>query len=315
MWTDYIVDNTPVGGSHGGSVIFNQAKFYKGVMLREVGVWKDDGALRGLRLTWTDDTSDLYGKESGDWNHLKFDPGETCTELVLWGNGSGTRTGRIKIVTSNGKTLDWGMHGGSTAYPMTLGSGLLVGFSGASGSDIDRLCGLFLKSVKSITSEAKYGQLPGPTEGIRPKQLEQKEFDNSNGAQDMGWSVGSEIKVEESNTWTQSATLAFGASATVKAGIPEVAQVEASAHWELSGTVSHSSTTTETRTITWGASGVVKPNKCLRVTATYWEGQANIEYTSTVTVVLKDGGSFTYTEPGTLNSIACSSSHISTQDY
>lgn len=111
--------------------------------------------------------------------NIVFAPGEKCTELVLWGNGDGRRTCRIKIVTDKGQTLDWGKDTtGQTAYPSNLGSGILVGFMGRYGADIDCMAPLFLKDVKSVTSKVTYGKIPTGKDGIQLVELDTLEVDN-----------------------------------------------------------------------------------------------------------------------------------------
>jgi len=72
--------------------------------------------------------------------------------------------------------------------------------------------------------------------------------------------------------------------------------------------VSHeSATTTGTTSVTavaCVATGTLSPGQGVKVTGSYQTGVGKFDYTSTVTVYLKDGTSFSYKEPGTLTNVA-----------
>ncbi|KAL7629691.1 hypothetical protein AAE478_001214 [Parahypoxylon ruwenzoriense] len=308
--SQYIVSNGQVGGK-GGSLSFNKSRFQNGIMLQRVGVWHDSSCLRGLRLTWTDGTSDMYGSTAGDWKEIAFSPGELCRELVLWGNGIGTRTGHIKIVTER-QTFDWGKNvSGQDAYPMNVGSGLLVGFRGACGTDIDRLSPLFLNPTESLISKVKYSS--SPTGGIVPVQLDTQTFDARNRSK-IHWEFRGTRKRVVSNTWSQSSTLTFGMSMKIQAGIPEVASVEAGAEWSMSDTSSYSTTETQERELGWEVSGDIENGEAIRCTALCQEGKTSLDYTSDVTVTFKDGKKLTFTERGRLDSISVSDCKVDIED-
>lgn len=262
--SQYIVSNILIGG-RGGSTKFDEYRFQTGIMLQRVGVWHNSSCLRGLRFTWTDGTSQMYGSTAGQWNEIIFAPGELCRELVLWGNGIGTRTGRIKIVTGK-QTFEWGKNvSGQDAYPMNVGSGLLVGFKGACGADIDRLSPLFLKLMSSLTSNVKYSSFPDG--GITPEQLDVQTFDARNRGTYHWEFSGTKTRVV-SNTWSQSSNFAFGMSMKIKAGIPEVASIETGAEWSMSNTSTHSTTETQERELKWAVDGDLKKGASHKVHCT-----------------------------------------------
>ena len=70
---------------------------------------------------------------------------------------------------------------------------------------------------------------------------------------------------------------------------------------------SESATTTGTTSATsvaCVATGTLAPHKGVKVTGSYQTGKGSFDYTSTVTVYLKDGTSFNYNEKGTLTNVA-----------
>ena len=308
--SQYIVSNILIGG-RGGSTKFDEYRFQTGIMLQRVGVWHNSSCLRGLRFTWTDGTSQMYGSTAGQWNEIIFAPGELCRELVLWGNGIGTRTGRIKIVTGK-QTFEWGKNvSGQDAYPMNVGSGLLVGFKGACGADIDRLSPLFLKLMSSLTSNVKYSSFPDG--GITPEQLDVQTFDARNRGTYHWEFSGTKTRVV-SNTWSQSSNFAFGMSMKIKAGIPEVASIETGAEWSMSNTSTHSTTETQERELKWAVDGDLKKGQAIKCTALCQEGKAHLYYTSNVTVTFKDEKHFTFTEKGSLDSVSVSDCKVKIEE-
>ena len=70
---------------------------------------------------------------------------------------------------------------------------------------------------------------------------------------------------------------------------------------------SESATTTGTTSATsvaCVATGTLAPHIGVKVTGSYQTGKGSFDYTSTVTVYLKDGTSFNYKEKGTLTNVA-----------
>lgn len=71
--------------------------------------------------------------------------------------------------------------------------------------------------------------------------------------------------------------------------------------------------TTSSTAIVCGATGTLGPSQGVQVTGSYQTGKGIFDYTSTVTVFLKDGTSFSYTEKGVLTNIAYNICHTSAQ--
>jgi hypothetical protein len=100
--------------------------------------------LRGMRIIWTDGTeSRVYGTTAGELTEFTFQPGEKILTMTLWGC---VRTDRITWTTDMGRTFEASPNLSTESFNMEVGSGLLAGFEGASGVDIDRLAPIFLKS-------------------------------------------------------------------------------------------------------------------------------------------------------------------------
>lgn len=97
--TGPFVPGTAVGG--GGGTGFQATAIFQGNMVRTVGVYFNQEGVRGLRLTYTDASkSATFGSADQSYSELTFEKGETIVSASLWGNGRGTRTGRIRFTTN-----------------------------------------------------------------------------------------------------------------------------------------------------------------------------------------------------------------------
>ncbi|KAB8231661.1 ricin B lectin domain-containing protein [Aspergillus alliaceus] len=136
-----VIKNTPVGGK--GGTAFEEFK-YTAVQVVETwsGEVEDETVVRGLRWTWDDGTkSKMYGADQGDHQVLVLGPG---TKVKKSSVNSGKRVDSIVIVTEDGDEFKAGGNGGEE-HKQDVGDGVLVGFSGASGLDVDRIGFIFVK--------------------------------------------------------------------------------------------------------------------------------------------------------------------------
>lgn len=115
-----------IGGTSG-------AAFYTtgsdGVTVDKIRVYKKTN-LVGIKTWFSDDGTAVVGREEHQSQEYTFDSArnEVVTKMSLWGNGKGTRTGRVRFETSTGGSFDWGQNtDGQSEYPMEVGSWILVG--------------------------------------------------------------------------------------------------------------------------------------------------------------------------------------------
>lgn len=160
-----ILTNRAVGGSFGSpfwacradhtQVVVQSLDIWTGAYSWETG-WTT--VIRAIQITWSDQTlSRCYGALDHrglrhDRFSFKLDADgtiEKVTEFTIWG---ADRTDRIQFRTDRGSVFSAGGNGGASGSkepgsPGTIqcGSGILVGFHGACGTDIDRLGPIFLR--------------------------------------------------------------------------------------------------------------------------------------------------------------------------
>ncbi|KAK3686159.1 Jacalin-like lectin domain-containing protein [Podospora appendiculata] len=137
-----------IGGS--GGTPFNLVA-EQGTYVQRIRFCWNDNYLRGIRLTYRNGAQAVTGREEGSCNSYTLN--EAKTELIrsmtLWGDGKGSKAGRVRFVTSLGVTYDVGKKNtdGQEEFHMDVGSGVLLGFIGRSGLDIDKLSPVFLRSA------------------------------------------------------------------------------------------------------------------------------------------------------------------------
>ncbi|RAL07684.1 uncharacterized protein BO97DRAFT_463410 [Aspergillus homomorphus CBS 101889] len=296
-----IVGNGTIGGNGGNH--FWETKYDKGAMVEEIIVWKEGNILRGLKLSWTDGSdSTMIGKSSGSSQSFTFKVKEKCTEMVLRGNGIGTRCGHIEFKTDQGNSFSWG-DGGSDNYYMDVGSGFLVGFQGRANLDIDSLGPLFLKPLKSVHSEVDYGDFPNGAPDPTHITLDTQDFD---GNHEYEWDFhGSKTKTTTS-TWSQTLASSFDLQVKVKAGVPELAEVESTIKWGLSASSTHSQAEQDSSEIGWDVHSTVSPGQTVHCEAYCFQGTSDVDYTSTVTVTFQSGETLQFKESGTFSGVTYS---------
>src|SRR5262245_52501423 len=70
-----------------------------GTVVEKIRVYrKNEGRrfLRGIRVFYSDGAEAFTGQEQDEYSEFSFEDGERITSMTLWGNGIGTRTGRIR---------------------------------------------------------------------------------------------------------------------------------------------------------------------------------------------------------------------------
>ena len=293
----WYVPGYAIGGGGGSGFII--CEFDASKVVRKVGVNYSSKYLRGIRVNYNDDTRSVQiGSASDSYKEITLQPAERITSASLWGNGVGTRCGRIRFSTDKGQTLDAGKNtSGQTEYPIDVGSGILAGFCGRASADIDALSFVILKPVASVVlSNVSYTAPPPNT--IRPVNLTNDVTYTNGGSVPVDFDFSNSVQRTNTCTFTSEATMTFGMSVTVSAGIPEIAQVETGFNWEVSETHSRSVSTSESVTLSWGLRGTLQPGQRVVCSATCQYGTADVSYSARVTINFKSGASKSYTERG-----------------
>jgi len=277
-----------------------------GAVVKRLMIWKTKNALVGIRVWYTNgDFSPVIGSEKGDSEDITFTPGEQVNSLTLWGNGVGTRAGRVFFTTDKNNTFDHGKNtSGQASYPAppaSIGSGLMMGVFGRAGGEIDCLGFIFMDYVsKVIINNLRYDTPDLLCEGISTTVLDKTTY-RYHGLESTWTFSGRQSRID-TITFSQSATLTYGQSVTIEAGIPEVAKVGSTANWSISCSSGRETSSSVEHEVSWSVSGVIKSAaddvECTAVC--YYGVLPKVPYTATVVVHLISGKTFSYEERGYL---------------
>lgn len=135
-----------IGGSGGDYFEYHTNGGYP---VKTVKVWTDGGnVIQSIYFDTTDGTSYQIGSppQGISSNDFTFNDDEALTELVLTGNGIGTRLGSIHWKTSANREFNVGIR--QTDYVFNTKNSILMGFWGNHGLDIDALGVFLMKPIK-----------------------------------------------------------------------------------------------------------------------------------------------------------------------
>ncbi|KAL4900751.1 hypothetical protein BDW74DRAFT_182581 [Aspergillus multicolor] len=307
MLPGFIMPNGLIGNN--GS-LDSDARYFEnqyiedGVFITIIEAWRDSHCLKGLQVTFSNGASKMYGRQYADYSAKYMQAGEVCRRLVLWGNGNGTRTGKLRIET-NIESWEWGKNtSGQTAYPRNIGSGILIGFRGyyntSTNGNILSLAPLFLRPIDYVESRVRYPGLPQGTEDMAPQQVDSGTAENPWSAKyPLTWTMGKTVTRGVSQSWSQSTAFQFGMELKVTAGVPGIVETETGMNWSVSTTTSHERSETFETSMTWEASGTIDPGKGVVVTATTTKGTLDrLKYNSEVRIWFTGDSYLNYVESG-----------------
>merc|ERR1719491_91822 len=252
-----------VGGCGGGEFEINN---YDGVV-KSILLWFRGGNsgnhIRAIRVVYEDGTVMERGGHDGSPASFTFQPGEWIVgdlRLSPSGYGSG-RWGSIGFTTNTGRTWNVGSRGTEYYFPTggtTSRAAYITGFSGASGSDIDRMGVIFWKPI----IDTSYTSITYPTLSSAPKLTAPTEVRSRVFCNDGPFELPatervltSVVTVGSERCYTASFETTFAFSLKVSGGIPFIKEAEATAEWSTTFSAGlencRSQTDTRTETLTF----------------------------------------------------------------
>ncbi|MCC3475852.1 MULTISPECIES: hypothetical protein [unclassified Microcoleus] len=282
-----------IGGQ--GGFEFSDAKYNQSIAVSGLEAWADTWTLRGIRITFSDNSVVMRGKAEGSHAgsiSLDYVNGETVTELSIWGNGEGTRCGAFRIKTSKNreffpKMTKWGL---KTEYKMNAGGGVILGVIGSASSDLDSLGFLMLDKVNnSVLTAFQYDLTKVPLP--QNKSAYDITIPNPSNTDSDSGSVSQAVSIEKGGEWSTKAGFTFGQEYKVNGGVPFVAQGEITTKWEVSTESSYTqkwnNTTTQTVIIP-----LIAPAKTMtRIVYSYFQGKIDAcPFTATMKYYVVGGG-------------------------
>ncbi|XP_071205313.1 aerolysin-like protein [Salvelinus alpinus] len=260
----------------GGGTSFEFHGMDNGATLKKIGVAVGGSQVKAVRAELTDGKVATFG-DANTFNEFEFNLGERITKLALWGNGAGTRLGAIKFMTSQNrqffeKMTSWPL---KTEYTIDVGSGICLGLQGRSGSDIDCMGFLFIKTIKSsVMTDMEYPTLSLFKPQVTPENVKSVSHQNDTSLV-LEKSITYSKTLTKTSSWSVSNKIESTLSVSVKAGIPDL--VEGSSGFSLTVGVEQSTSLQKTETITESGTINLKipPGKTMDVEITI--GKANID--------------------------------------
>ncbi|MBE9217431.1 jacalin-like lectin [Dolichospermum flos-aquae] len=284
-----------IGGQ--GGHFFSDAKYDQSIAVSGLEVWADTWTLRGIRITFSDNSVVMRGAAEGTYCgsiSLDYVNGETVTELSIWGNGAGSRCGAFRIKTSKNKIFfpqmtKWGL---KTEYKMNVGSGVILGVIGDAGSDIDSLGFLMLDKVDNTVLTAFQYDL---TKVALPqnKYVYDIEIPNPSNTDSDSGSIVKQVSIEKGGEWSIKAGFTFGQEYKVSGGVPFVGEGEMTTKWEVSFETSYTRKWNETKTETVTIPLIVPAKTKTRIEYSHFQGKIDAcPFTATMRYYLVGGGTW-----------------------
>ncbi|KAK4223792.1 hypothetical protein QBC38DRAFT_516188 [Podospora fimiseda] len=312
---DIIQPNTPVGGNTGTAFSLVAEE---GIILKTLRFWRDEEDtgrpfIRGLEVTFTDEKKGAAGKPTKTPKEFTFEPDEVITQMSMWGNGIGTKTGRIYFKTSKGREYLAGRdepEAHQTEFPMDVGSGILVGFSGQSGEDIDHVAPVFLKTLKKERrlEELKLEEFDLTKEGLKLESLDEGEFQfPADGGKEHKATFGDTVEKTVSLGFESSLAETFSLGITIGGGVPEIVSAEFSAGWEITDTKTEKQEFSKKEGLTWNLEVELKgPEDACKCTASVFMGTLDLAYTAVLVIDTVEGGKFRIPTSGRMKQVSAS---------
>lgn len=306
--TDLCVRPTAVGAPDGGTsfTILGSA----GSSVRKLRLYRNngkDGYLRGIVAFFSDGTELRAGVRKDQFSELAFTDGEVIIAMTLWsvaiGKKASVRVGRIDISTNK---RSWGYGVDSTAKlsskAVDVGSGVLVGFQGRAGDDLDQVAPIFLKTLSdSVVSDIVFEKVGG-SNGLRLVTL--REGSAVWNGTDYSWNfAGSETR-DASTTFTSGSSNDLSLKTTFKTSLPTVLESGIDASWGHGNSQSHEQHSGSSASLSWSTTiALSAENRAVSCSAMVWEGRLNLRWSGRQTVVA-DGATVSFPASGSLTHVA-----------
>ncbi|XP_032834736.1 aerolysin-like protein [Petromyzon marinus] len=280
-----------IGGQGGNKFSFdgltNAATLQK--LSVSVGGWQ----VRGVEVWLTDGRRETFGAMDSSAQEFEFESGEFIKSLSLWGNGAGTRLGAIKFRTSRSreffaKMTDWGL---KTEYKIDVGSGICLGVQGRAGSDIDSMGFLFINAIKSsVIQDMKYPTMHQVLPNVQMEEIKEMEYKNDTSVV-QSYTFESSKKITKTSSWSTTNKIESTFSLSVKAGIPEVMEVETGFSFTVGSESTHAVEESEEKTETLTFPVAVPPHKTVTVVANIGRADIDLPYTAMLRISCVNGAS------------------------
>ncbi|XP_076869674.1 aerolysin-like protein [Brachyhypopomus gauderio] len=280
----YLADIHTIGGDGGSKFNFNGID--SGSTLTKLWVWAGGWQIKAIKVWLSNGQNKQFGNPDGKFHEFTFEYGEHFTSLSLWGNGAGSRLGGIKFKTNRPQEFsaymtEWGL---KDEYPIDVGSGICMGVTGRSGSDIDCLAFMFINTIKStVLTDVNYTTLHDVIPKVAVQELESKTYTNNTSLVQVS-TIETSTTVTKKSSWSQTNKFQFNYHCEVKAGIPKVAEVSGGYSFTLGLESTYSLDNTVEKMEKFSFPVSVAPGKTVTATITIGRVTVDLPYKGTVQI-------------------------------
>eukprot|EP00761_Pharyngomonas_kirbyi_P012770 gb/GECH01012797.1/.p1 GENE.gb/GECH01012797.1/~~gb/GECH01012797.1/.p1 ORF type:complete len:395 (+),score=81.48 gb/GECH01012797.1/:1-1185(+) len=282
-----------IGGCGGSPYIFSEDNSN----VKELKVWMggDHDGATAIYVSFFNGKTHTAGSipAHNPDGQITFDEGERIVGTIeLCGNGIGTRLGHISFKTSSGQKFSVGKS--HTPYYFDSGNSFLMGIFGEAGDEIDHMGLFMMKEIKSTELiHVKYPTIDRYKKGLTPRVYTDTLCNDApHTKQTQTTSFSKQVGTE----WDFSLTLSFkyGASLSVSAGIPKIADISGEAHWEIGASSTMSLSHKDISTQTESFPVTVPPRSRVKATFSWWNSKADLPYTADLKYYFSDGSEHTF---------------------
>ncbi|CAN0198306.1 unnamed protein product [Lampetra planeri] len=280
-----------IGGQCGDVFSFDGRENAATLPKLSVNVWSSQ--VTGVEVWLTDGRRQTFGTMNSSAQEFEFELGEFFKSLSLWGNGAGTRLGAIKFKTSHSreffaKMTKWGL---KTEYKIYVGSGVCLGVHGRAGADIDCMGFLFINAIKSsVIQDMNYPTMHQVLPNVQMEEIKEMEYTN-NTSVEQSYSFESSKKIIKMSSWFTTNKIESTFSLSVKAGIPEVMEVETGFSFTVGVESTHAVEESEEKTETLTFPVAILPHKTVTVVANIGRANVDLPYTAVLRITCVNGAS------------------------
>uniref|UniRef100_A0A8C4SK64 Aerolysin-like protein n=1 Tax=Erpetoichthys calabaricus TaxID=27687 RepID=A0A8C4SK64_ERPCA len=189
----------------------------------------------------------------------------------------------------------WGL---KKEYVIDVGSGICLGVMGRSGSDIDSLGFMFIKSVRSaVMKDAEYPTLHQVVPSVNVEEIKSMSYNNMTSAEQQNILQISKT-ITKKSSWSVTNSMETSIGMSVKASIPEVVEIGTEFSFKLGTAITQELENTETRTETLTYDIKVPSGKTMDIQVTIGRANIDLPYNATVEITCLDGAIYQYKKSG-----------------
>ncbi|KAM9500806.1 aerolysin-like protein [Clarias gariepinus] len=298
-----LADVVAVGANGGNPFNFNGTE--NGSTLQKIWVWLGDWQVKAIKVCLTDGQSKQFGVPAGDVKEFIFEDGEHFTSLSLWANSRGTRLGAIKFKTTHSREfyVKQRSEGLNQEVPVDVASGICMGITGRSGSDIDCFGFIFINTIKSTKlTDVEYPTLKEVIPKVNVREIKSMTYHNDTSLT-QEYKVETSQKITQKSFWSVTGKLELTYTLEVNSGIPLITKKKSNYDFKLGVDGTYASEISEERMELYSFLVKVLPGKTVDVDITLGQAPVDLPFKGKVKITCHNGGVLEFKTSGTYKGV------------